>query len=172
MENNITLRNINKDLKFVLAFFLITLSIGIFTGLGYIYLTTSMSIDGTVEHYNGLNEEELLEDDDWDSWDEPVKVGKYVHDMLNITHAHIISFTIINLLISIIFYFNTIIKGLFKRILMFEPFFATIITFSSLWLMRYVNDNFVYIVIISAMIMYCFWYIMIAVCLIDLFKSE
>ena len=51
--NNIKLKKLDKDLKFFLIGFLFTIAAGIFTGIGYIYYTTSMKIDGIVERYNG-----------------------------------------------------------------------------------------------------------------------
>jgi len=169
MQNNTTLKDLTKDAKIVLILFLTTISIGIFTGLCYVYLTTNMSTTGTVEQFNGPAQDES--EDNWDSWEEPIQTGKYIHDMLNTTHNHVITFSIISLLISCIFYFNSIIKGKLKLFLMAEPFISTILTFGSLWIMRYFNEAFVYIVIISAIIMYICWYIMILISLIDLIKK-
>ena len=75
---------------------------------------------------------------------------------------------IISFLIGIIFIFNTIIKGRFKHFLILEPFASILITFGSMWLMRYYNDFFVYILIPSSTLMYCCWYIMIGISVYEL----
>ena len=58
-----------------------------------------MSTTGTVEQFNGPAQDES--EDNWDSWEEPIQTGKYIHDMLNTTHNHVITFSIISLLSSI-----------------------------------------------------------------------
>ena len=55
---------------------------------------------------------------------------------------------------------------------MIEPFISTIITFSSIWIMRYLNDSFVYLVMISSMLMYLCWSIMIIVSLYEIILKK
>ncbi len=161
--NNFTLKNLDKTAKIFLSFFLTTMLIGILTGLGYVYYTTNMSASGTIEHYRGS---EVLNDEI------PEEFPKPLEEMILSTHAHVNSFALISLIIGIIFYFNSIISGSLKLILMIEPFISTIVTFLSLWLLRYINDQFVYIVIISSLLMYLFWIIMILVCLYEILKNK
>ena len=115
--DKITLSNLNTDLKYLLISFLITISIGIFTGLGYIYFTTNMQAPGTIDRYNGseCNEDEIPED-----------FPKPIENMILTTHNHVTSFAMISLLIGIIFYFSTIITSKEKIFLIIEPFVSTI----------------------------------------------
>ena len=168
MKNNIYLKDLESNFKFILVLFLIVLSIGIFTGLAYVYLTTAMTPSGTVEQFNGPNN--TYEFDYLDN--APLETTKYANDLLLTTHNHVITFSIISLLISIIFYFNSSITDKFKLFLIFEPFASIILTFSSLWLMRYVDDIFVYIMIGSAILMYICWYLMIFVSIYELIKKN
>ena len=161
--NNFTLKKLDKTAKIFLSFFLSTMLIGILTGLGYIYYTTNMSANGTIEHYRGS---EVLNDEI------PEEFPKPLEEMILSTHAHVNSFALISLIIGAIFYFNSIISGSLKLILMIEPFISTIITFLSLWLLRYIDDQFVYLVIISSFLMYIFWIIMILICLYDILKNK
>ena len=87
------------------------------------------------------------------------------------THAHVNSFAIISLLIGTIFYFNSIIVNKMKLFLLIEPFISIIITFSSMWLMRYIDESFVYILIISSLLMYLCWSIMVLVSFYELIKK-
>ena len=164
MINNFKLKDLDQTAKTFITFFLITMLIGIFTGLGYIYYTTDMNPSGTVEHYNGS---QVLSDDEI-----PEEFAKPLEGMILTTHAHVNSFALISLAIGLIFYFNSYISGKLKLFIMIEPFISTLITFSSLWLLRYINEVFVYIVMISSFFMYLFWIVMITVCLYELNKKN
>ena len=161
--NNLKLKDLDQTAKIFLSFFLITMLIGIFTGLGYIYYTTDMNPDGTIEHYKGSK---VLDDEI------PEEFPKPLEGMILTTHAHVNSFALISLVIGMIFYFNSYINGKLKLLLMIEPFVSTIITFTSLWFLRYMNDQFVYIVMISSFLMYLFWAIMILISLYELNKRN
>ena len=161
--NNLKLKDLDQTAKIFLSFFLITMLIGIFTGLGYIYYTTDMNPGGTIEHYKGSK---VLDDEI------PEEFPKPLEGMILTTHAHVNSFALISLVIGMIFYFNSYINGKLKLLLMIEPFVSTIITFTSLWFLRYMNDQFVYIVMISSFLMYLFWAIMILISLYELNKRS
>ena len=150
--NKIQLRNLDSTAKIFLIFFLTTMLVGIFTGLGYIYYTTDMNTHGTIEHYNGS----VVKDGEI-----PEEFPKPLEGMILTTHAHVNSFALMSFAIGII-------SGKLKIFILIEPFISTIITFISLWLLRYVNDSFVYIVMISGILMYSFWIIMILISLYEL----
>tara|TARA_Y100001936_G_C16074871_1_gene673340 strand:+ start:2358 stop:2846 length:489 start_codon:yes stop_codon:yes gene_type:complete len=160
---SLKLKYLDSTAKTFLAFFLITIQIGILIGIGYIYYTTDLNPEGTIEHYNGS---EIIENDI------PEEFPKPLEGMILTTHAHVNSFAMISLIIGIIFYFNSIISNKFKLFLMIEPFISTIITFSSIWIMRYLNDSFVYLVMISSMLMYLCWSIMIIVSLYEIILKK
>ncbi len=157
--NSIKLINLDKDFKFFLSCFLFTMLIGIFIGLGFIYYTTDMNIQGTIEHYNGS---EILDNEIPEEFPKPMEA------MILTTHAHVNSFALISLIIGTIFYFNSIISGKIKLLLMVEPFFSTLITFLSMWFLRYLNESFVYLVLLSGFLMYLFWIIMVVLSLYEL----
>ena len=157
--NNLKLKDLDQTAKIFLSFFLITMLIGIFTGLGYIYYTTDMNPDGTIEHYKGSK---VLDDEIPEEFPKPLEA------MILTTHAHVNSFALISLIIGTIFYFNSIISGKIKLLLMVEPFFSTLITFLSMWFLRYLNESFVYLVLLSGFLMYLFWIIMVVLSLYEL----
>ncbi len=162
MKNNITLQKLDQHLKHFLSLFLIMIGIGIFTGLCYVYITTNIQREGIVERFNGSDPKNP----------QKFEVEKPLENMILTTHNHVLSFSMINLLIGMIFYFNSIISGKLKLFLLLEPYYSTFLTFSSLWAMRYLNDYFVLIVIISAILMYICWYIMILVSLYELLYKK
>ena len=143
MKNNFYLKDIDNDAKYILIAFLLSLSIGISVGVAYIYYTTNSNPKGVIEHYKGNSsfDYQVENNDNLDElWDRPPKTEKFLHDMLETTHTHIISFSIISILLGLIFYFNSIIIGRLKLFIIIEPFVSTIVTFSSLWVMRYLNE--------------------------------
>ena len=162
MKDSIYLNNLNTDLKKTISAFLIVIGIGIFTGLIYISYTTDISVSGTIEQYRGSTVSE---------YDIPDKFPKEYESMIRITHEHVISFSIITILLSFIFNFNSIVKRKIKLFLMIEPYISIIITFSSMWLMRYFSSKFVYFLILSSGLMYLCWYAMIFISLYELNKK-
>ena len=66
------------------------------------------------------------------------------------------------------FQFNSVITGIWKNILIIEPLIATITTFGALWGLRYFHPVFSYVVILSGILMYLSFILMVSVLLYDL----
>ena len=162
MPNN--LYQLNKNLKALYISFLIVLSIGVSMAMVYIYLTTSMTIDGTETRYAGDN---IPEDFDPDI-DVLENSPKSFLELVSHAHSHIVSFSFIFFLTALIFEKNSIVKGKWKLILMIEAFISILITFGGFFLIRFIDRGFSYLVITSSSIMYLSYYIMVAVCLYEL----
>lgn len=154
------LYKLDNDLKTFLSLFLIVLSIGVTIGLIYVYSTTTISSIGITDHYAGS---ETI-----DEFDIPLKYPKPINEMLLTTHNHIISFALIFFLVSIIFYFNTIITGKIKFFLLIEPLISTIFTFGSLWGIRFIDKSFIFITILSSSILYLSFYFIVLILLYEL----
>jgi len=151
-----TLQTLDKNLKKLLIYYLITLGIGFSLGVLYVYLNSELSSSGMIEQYLGNN-------DEW-----APKLPKTLQDLVSHTHEHITMFAIIFLSLALIFAYNNTIKGFWKRFLMLEPFVSIIITFGGFFVIRYITTNFSYIIMISSSIMYICFYIMLFVCLYEL----
>ena len=154
------LHQLEKNLKYFLSLFLIVMSVGVTIGLIYVRTTTNISSQGTVNRYAGSEVK--------DEFDIPEHYPKPVSDMLMTTHNHIISFAMIFGMIGILFYFNSMITGTWKFILMAEPLISTIITFGSIWGIRFISPEFAYITIISGVLMYITYYVMVGMMLYEL----
>jgi len=162
----IKLFQLDKALKTFLATFIVVLTIGVSIGVIYLKFITKMTPQGTVERYNG-SQESQNEFAIQESYPKPIS------EMLSTTHSHVITFAIIFFAIGLIFYFNSIINGSLKQFLIIEPLISTIITFSSIWGIRYIHKSFVYLAIISAILMYVSFYIMSMISLYELtFKKN
>ena len=133
-------------------------------GMAYIYLTTSMTIDGTETRYAGDNMPEDF-DPDIDVLENPPKSAL---ELVSHAHNHIIMFSFIFFLTALIFERNSIIRGKWKRLLMIEAFASILITFGGFFLIRFLDRSFSYLVITSSSIMYLSFYIMVCICLYEL----
>ena len=105
-----------RKLKLLCFITVFNLTIGVGVGLYYVGYTTEYSPSGTSEHFAGSE----ISDD----FDIPEKYPKPLSELLNTTHTHVISMTFIFLIIGGIFYFNSIITGAMKTILIVEPFIS------------------------------------------------
>lgn len=153
--NDITLTTLNSQRKLMVAVFTVVLTIGVLIGLGYIMTNTGASTEGLSEHYRGSA---LIED-----FEVPEKYPKGFSSMLLNTHSHLLSFAVIFVIIGFIFSFNTTIRGRWKTFYMVEPLMATLVTFGSLWGLRYISPVFLWLVILSGILMYTSYFIMAGV---------
>ena len=151
-----TLQTLDKNLKKILIYYLITLGVGFSLGVLYVYLNSEFSSSGMIEQYLGNN----------DYW-EP-KLPKTLQDLVSHTHEHITMFSIIFLSLGLIFLYNSTINGFWKRFLVIEPFLSIIITFGGFFIIRYITITFSYIIIISSLLMYICFYVMLFVSLYEL----
>ena len=159
-----SLCKLNKNLKALYISFLIVLSIGVTMGMTYIYLTTSMTIEGTETRYAG--------DTTPENFDPEIDVlettPKSILELVSHAHTHIISFSFIFFLTAFIFEKNSIINGKWKRFLMIEAFVSILLTFGGFFLIRCIDRSFSYLVIASSSIMYLSFYVMVLICLYEL----
>ena len=156
-----TLQTLDKNLKKLLIYYLITLGIGFSLGVLYVYLNSEFSSSGMIEQYLGS------ESDKWN-----FKPKKTLQDLVSHTHEHITMFSIIFLSLGIIFLYNNTIKGFWKRFLIIEPFLSIIITFGGFFIIRYVTIAFSYVIMISSFLMYLCFYVMLFISLYELIISN
>ncbi|MBU1680728.1 MAG: hypothetical protein KKD86_18045 [Bacteroidetes bacterium] len=163
---DIKLHNLDRGIRNFLSLYLLVILIGIIVGLLYLKFSTSLAAEGTITSLNGNEERAVAE------MDVEFKFPKSVAELLVTTHNHIFGFAFMILGVGIIFFFNSTVTGKWKMFLMLEPLISTILTFGSIWLVRFVDSSFVLVTIISAILLYASLIIMIAVSIYDLkFKS-
>ena len=158
--NNILLHQLPVKLKLLLLLTVVNLTVGVGIGLYYVANTTELTPAGTAEHFSGseIDAEFAI----------PEKYPKPVSELLITTHNHILSLTLIFLVIGGIFYFNSSITGGLKTILIAELFISILTTFGGIWIIRFVHPAFSYLVIISGILMYGCYFIMAGVLLYEL----
>ncbi len=152
------------QLKKMIAALLLSLTFGVLIGLGFLYYTTSYSTKGAIERYNGSQVSEEFEITE--------NYPKPISEIFITTHNHIIAFTLIFAVIASIFYFSSIINNSLKTFLLVEPFISIIISFGSLWLMRFVNPNFVFLMAVSSTLIYLSYFTMVSLILYEIFFKK
>lgn len=158
----IKLSQLEKILKIFLLSYTLLLTIGVSVGLFYLANTTSMTTEGTINRFKGSDS----------MTDDNLGIQEYypkpISELLITTHNHILGLGFVFLTLGLIFYFNSYINGWFKIFLMIEPMISILLTFGSLWLVRFAAKEFVYLTFISSIIMYLSFYTMSAVVTFEL----
>jgi hypothetical protein len=119
--------------------------IGYTTSLLFIHYTTGMTPPGVADHYRGS--------DPATASDAAMQFPKTYSEMLTITHTHLFS-------MAAIFVFSGFALALcerpaepWRRRLIVEPFVALLVSFASMWLMRYVDARFSWLLSLSSAVM-------------------
>jgi hypothetical protein len=99
-----------------------------------------------------------------------MKFAKSLNAMLISTHNHLLGVSAIIFILSLL-YLQTGKITIMKKIIAVEPPISLVITFGSLWLLRFLHSNFVYLVIFSGILMFLclFWMsiVIIKTCLFE-----
>ena len=143
MNNNFNLDALDKKLKVLIVFFTITLSIGFYTGINFVHLTTQGTPKGIGENYLG-NEEDMEA--------ELMKFKKSEHEMLNILHTHFLSLSLIFFVLALLVYGSNCPEKL-KWGLMTEPLLSVLMTFGGIYFLWTGVEWMVYVIIISGSLM-------------------
>jgi hypothetical protein len=110
--------------RFILLFVL-TLSVGYFTGFKFIKKTTELSPSGIEQNYNGNEADE-----------EAAKMmfKKSESEILTTIHTHILSFSLIFFSLGLVL-LTVPMHASLKNFLLIEPFISIILTFGGIWLL-------------------------------------
>ncbi len=151
--------------KVLLAFLLLQLS-GVLFGLGTLFVTTELSVTGTTTHYRG----DPPPKDDFEIQD---NFEKPLSELLLTTHNHLLGFSFIFALLVPIFYLSSIISGPLKNFLMIEPFVSVLITFVSIWGLRFISSQFVFLTMLFGLLTYATYFVLVGMIGFELvFKTE
>ena len=147
MDLNGSIYTFSKELKLLIGAFIIVLSIGFYSGLLFVEETSSINPSGIEEQYLG---------NEFDDDAMVMKFKKSKREMLTLVHNHILSMSIIFVLLGLIT-LTTKLNRKLKLVLVLEPFLSIILTFGGLYLMWTGLHWFKYIVIVSGiLITICF----------------
>jgi hypothetical protein len=143
MEFHNTLRKLPKEIKLLFSAFIITLNIGFFTGLNFVNETTNFQSRGIENNYLGNEEDEEAE---------VMQFKKSKKEILTLVHTHILSLSVIFLLLGGILSLTSINQK-WKTFLICEPFFSLVFTFGGIYFLWSGVVWFKYIVMLSGLAM-------------------
>ena len=143
MQLNGFIYTLPKELKLLIAVFIIVLSIGFFSGLLFVGETSSVDPNGIEEQYLGNEDDENAE---------VMKFKKSDKEMLSIVHSHILSMSVIFFLLGILISITKLPRKL-KLFLMTEPLLSILLTFGGLFMLWEGIIWMKYIVMISGILM-------------------
>ena len=139
MHNLSQISQFSKEIRLLITAFVITLNIGFFTGLNFVNETSTFQADGIETNYLGNENVENAE---------VMQFKKPKRDILTVVHNHILSMSIIFLLLGGLLSFTTINKKL-KRVLILEPFVSIILTFGGIYVLWTGILWFKYVIMVS-----------------------
>ena len=143
INHNFRLRQLPKYARMACLAFILTLSVGYFTGLAFVFQTESNTAVGMEENYNGNEDrpEEMV-----------MKFKKSQREMLTIVHTHILSISLIFFSAGVLLFFSSVPKRL-KSFLLIEPYVSLIVTFGGIYLLWYGIGFVAYVVLVSGVLM-------------------
>lgn len=143
MELHGLIHQFPKEIKVVIIAFIFVLSIGFYGGLSFVNNTTAMQVNGVETHYLGNEDDEEAE---------VMKFKKSEREILTVVHNHMLSLSVIFLLLSLILSTTSINKKL-KFFLMVEPFLSIVLTFGGIYFLWKGHLWVKYVIIISGTFM-------------------
>ena len=143
MKYNGMLLRLPREIRWFIAIFVITLSVGFFSGLFFVEQTSTASPSGIEENYLG-NEQDVEA--------EIMIFKKSQREMLTLIHTHILSLSMLFFLMGILVWGTRLPRAL-KMFLAIEPFLSLILTFGGIYLLWYGILWMKYLVSFSGMLM-------------------
>jgi len=137
--------------------------VGYTTSLAFVWYTTRLVPAGVAARYRGSNPEETAG---------AMQFPKSLAEMLTITHTHLLSMAVIFVLTGLGIALCVSVPDRWKRILIAEPFGALLVSFSAMWLMRYVAPGFSWLLEVSSFLLAVSFYVQSYLILRDLHRVE
>ena len=144
MNWSFKLRDLPKELKLLILFFLFTMLFGYGASFMLVLDQTNLSPAGIEENYNGN------EDNDEAG---TMKFKKSKFEMLTTIHSHVFTLSVIFLITGIMAYFTGLPKKL-RLFLITEPLISLIITFTSLIILWQGHQIIKYLAYLSGALMH------------------
>jgi hypothetical protein len=128
-------RDVSAPLRTLARWVAIVQVVGYTTSLVFVWRTTHLVPSGVAARYRGGDPEGAPPG-------AALQFPKSFSEMLTITHTHLLSMAVIFTLTGLGLALCTRLSERWKRLLIAEPFVALLVSFSAMWLMRYVDSRF------------------------------
>ncbi|HEV8305736.1 MAG TPA: hypothetical protein VGQ25_12285 [Gemmatimonadales bacterium] len=137
--------------------------VGYTTSLVFVWHTTRLVPAGVATRYRGANP---------DATEGAMQFPKSLAEMLTITHTHLLSMAAIFVLTGLGVALCASVSERWKRFLVAEPFGALLVSFSAMWLMRYVAPGFSWLLEASSFLLAATFYVQSYLILRELHRVE
>jgi len=137
--------------------------VGYTTSLVFVWHTTRLVPTSVATRYRGA---------DPDVTDGAMQFPKSFGEMLTITHTHLLSMAVIFLLTGLGVALCASLSERWRRFLIVEPFCALLVSFSAMWLMRYVAPGFSWLLEASSFLLAVTFYVQSYLILRELHRVE
>ena len=118
--------------------------VGYTTSLVFVWHTTRLVPSGIAGHYRGTDPEASTA---------AMEFPKSFSEMLTVTHTHLLSMAVIFVLTGLGIALCARVSEAWKRFLVAEPFVALLVSFTAMWLMRYADPRFAWLLEASSSIL-------------------
>ncbi len=132
---SLTWRDVSAPLRTLARWVAVIQVVGYTTSLVFVWHTTHLVPSGVAARYRGVDPEAA-------SPGAALQFSKSFSEMLTITHTHLLGMAVIFTLTGIGIALCARVSERWKRLLIAEPFGALLVSFSAMWLMRYVDGRF------------------------------
>ena len=135
-------------------------SIGYAIGLLFVNHKTSSSPFGVQEQILGT-----------DGAGDEIAYAKSTNEMFVFIHNHILSLSVVMLVVGIMFYCTGVLSERWKRFILLEMMTAILTTFGGIALVRYASPYFSWLVVLSGISLFLSYLTVVAVTLIEMWFS-
>lgn len=146
----VTWRTVPATLRILARWVMIVQVVGYTTSLVFVWHTTRLTPPGIESRYRGANPEAV---------EGAMQFPKSFAEMLTITHTHLLSMAVIFVITGIGVALCERVGERWKRLLVAEPFAALLVSFAAMWLMRYGDARFAWLLEASSSVLAATFYV-------------
>ncbi|MBA2628330.1 MAG: hypothetical protein H0U85_09975 [Gemmatimonadales bacterium] len=158
-----TWRTLPGELRTLAGMLTVVQMVGYAVALVEVTFTTHLTPSGISARYRGS---------DPNATEGAMQFGKSLAEMLTSTHTHLLSMSVIFALSGACLAFCSAPPPRVRRFLVAEPFVALLVSFSAMWLMRYADPRFAWLLVASSALMAITFYVQSFFILRDLARAE
>jgi len=143
-------RTVPAILRTLARWVVIVQVVGYTTSLVFVWHTTRLTPGGIESRYRGA---------DLEAVEGAMQFPKSFAEMLTITHTHLLSMAVIFVVMGIGVVLCERVSERWKRLLVAEPFVALLVSFAAMWLMRYGDARFAWLLEASSSVLAVTFYV-------------
>ncbi|MEA3245131.1 MAG: hypothetical protein U9Q74_03135 [Gemmatimonadota bacterium] len=151
-----------RTARVLAAWVVIVLAVGYTTSLVFVYHTTGLTPGGAAERYRGTD---AVGATGGTPADAPMQFPKPLGEMLLSTHTHVLTMAMIFVITGAGLVLCEWPSERWRRWLIGEPFAAILVSFASIWLMRYVDPRWAWLLFASSTLMAVTFYAQVIIIL-------